>query len=158
MINNYDKYQTFGPRFLASIVDGLIFLPLGLVNMAVVRLEVSPAIHYLWVLLMTIAPLCYTVILHALYGQTLGKMAGKVKVVDLNENPITFHHAVLRSLPQIFFSFAMIFFSSQFDSNLLTVTIILYSIWSILDIIVFFVSDKRRALHDFVAGTVVIKM
>ena len=32
------------------------------------------------------------------------------------------------------------------------------SIWSILDIITMLFSDKRRALHDLIAGTVVLRL
>lgn len=152
-----EKYQTFGPRFVAAIVDGLIFLPLAVVNYFVIGLKPSPVMAQLWVLATTLLPLLYTIILHGLYGQTLGKMATKVKVVSVNENPITLHHAVLRSLPQIFFSFMMIFFSAA-DGILLSLMTGAYFLWSILDIIVFFVNDKRRALHDLIAGTVVIKL
>jgi len=31
------------------------------------------------------------------------------------------------------------------------------SVWSLADVLTFLFSDKRRALHDFLAGTVVVK-
>lgn len=157
MISQYDKYQTTGPRIIALVVDGLILLPLSIINIFIVNLNLSPIFTYSWVFIMTLAPSLYTIILHTLYGQTFGKMAAKVKVVDVNENPIMLYHAVLRSLPQIFFSFAVIFFSKSNDDFQMLITV-LYAIWTVLNIIVFFVNDKRRALHDFVAGTIVVRL
>lgn len=157
MISQYDKYQTAVSRFFALIADGLVLIPLMVINYAIRDSNLSPVALHLWILLMTLLPLLYTILFHALYGQTFGKMIVKVKVVDLDENPITFNHAVLRSLPKIFFSFIVIFFSRS-QEYLLGLMTILYVVWTILDIIVFFVNDKRRALHDFIAGTVVIRL
>lgn len=163
-----EKYQTFTPRLFALIIDGLIFLPLYFLDNVIKEASLSPVIFSLWLLILNIAHPLYSILLHGVYGQTLGKMVAKVKVVDAFENPITFHHAVLRELPYLSFNFSLIFFTMQQtpnveQPNLFTpdsvADIILFLMvgWTFVDIAVFFISDKCRALHDFIAGTVVIK-
>lgn len=163
-----EKYQTFGPRFVAQIVDTLVFLPLGVVNYAVSSLDLPPAAWYLWLLIFNLAFPFYTIFMHARDGQTFGKMAVKVKVITSSENPITLHHAVVRSLPQIIFNSSLIFVSmsqtaqtdeaSYFSIDSIAAFVsVLMILWSVANIAVFLFNDKRRALHDFVAGTVVVK-
>jgi uncharacterized RDD family membrane protein YckC len=115
------------------------------------------------------APVIYVILLHARYGQTLGKMAMKVKVLDVSEEPVRFAQAVIRSLPQmlpVFMASSLLISemspaTGSTGKNLLmaaaTLANILYFIWSVADIIVCLVSDKKRALHDLVAGTVVVR-
>ena len=169
MLSNYGKYETAKPRFLALFIDSLVFLPLTILSYAVGDSNLPLVIFYLWVLVVNLAYPFYTILMHARYGQTLGKMVAKVKVVDLNDNPITIQHAVMRELPQIIFNSSLIFVSlpntvqaqdaSYFSISSVT-SIIGFSVifWSISDILVFLFNDKRRALHDFIAKTVVIRL
>ena len=94
----------------------------------------------------------------------------KVEVLNLSESPITFTQAVTRSLPQLLPVFIS---ASILTRQLLTRTenalnnemfeiafsaaYVLYSIWLIGDIISALVTEKKRALHDFIAGTVVVR-
>ena len=163
------KYQTFTPRFFALIIDALIFLPLSLLDNLIISVsDLSPVIFSFWLLAFNMAHPVYSILMHGFYGQTLGKMALKVKVVDAFEKPISFHHAVLRELPYIAFSFSLIFFATPQVSGVVEVSdflpytaesiiIFLMLIWGIADVAVFLVNSKRRALHDFIAGTVVVR-
>ena len=163
-----EKYRTFVPRFFALIIDGTIVLPLILINTFILASETSRPILYLWLLVMNLTNPLYTILMHGFYGQTLGKMAVKVKVVTLSENPITMNHAVMRSLPQIIFSTATLFMSASNiaqhqETGYLNVGSIAGIItfisvfWGIADVIVFFSVENFRALHDVIAKTVVIK-
>jgi uncharacterized RDD family membrane protein YckC len=163
-----EKYQTFTPRLFALIIDALIFFPLYFLDNWI-KYEVNsvPAILALWLLVSTAMHPVYSILMHGLYGQTLGKMAMKVKVVDAFEKPITFHHALLRELPYLSFTFSSIFFTMSQSFNSVEapgflpsagdIILSLMIVWSIADIAVLFISDKRRSLHDFIAGTVVIR-
>ncbi len=163
-----EKYQTFAPRFFASIIDSLVFLPLIFVNSMVFANTSPGVILYLWLLVLNLANPLYAILMHGYYGQTLGKMAFKVKVVTLLENPITIQHAVMRSLPQIIFSTAVLLASVSATaqnqetgyftvSSVAGVITILLVFWFIADIITFFSVEHFRALHDVIAKTVVIK-
>lgn len=162
-----EKYQTFTPRLFALIIDALIFLPLYFLDDFVKEAGFLPAVFALWLLLSNAAQPVYSILMHGIYGQTLGKMLMKVKVVDAFEKPITFHHAVLRELPYLSFNFSLTFFTMSQSFNAVDIPgfvppagdiiLFLMIVWSIADIAVFLVSDKRRSLHDFIAGTVVIR-
>ncbi|MEX2222617.1 MAG: RDD family protein, partial [Candidatus Rokuibacteriota bacterium] len=73
---------------------------------------------------------CYFVFLHWTRGQTLGKMAFRIRVVDLRGGPLSFGQAVLRHL------------GSWFAAVILGLGYLLVA----------FRADKR-GLHDLVAGT-----
>lgn len=163
-----EKYRTFLPRLLALIINTLIFVPLSVLDGMIKEAGLLPVILSVWVLLFSLAHPVYSILMHGFYGQTLGKMALKIRVVDVFENPITFQHAILREVPNIFLNFSLIFFtmshfsgvlnfSDQLRSSAETIVIVFWICWAIGDIAVFFVNDKRRSLHDFIAGTVVIR-
>jgi uncharacterized RDD family membrane protein YckC len=119
---------------------------------------------------MIVLEVMYYVLLHYKYGQTLGKMFMKVKVVDLNEESgITFRQAVARDIFFIAISIidigylAMWFLSdlvgsedslSNFNYYITTLS----SCWVILELVSMLTNSKRRAIHDFIAGTVVVKI
>lgn len=165
-----EKYQTVGARFLASLIDSLLAIPVAIVTMIAANLFSSPKINFSLTIAMSVIPVLYTILMHNFYGQTLGKMAMKVKVLDITERPITFTQSVVRSLPQLFPVFISAstlshqilpqtdeVFPNDVFGTILTVIYGLYSLWNIFDIIICLSSDKKRALHDLVAGTVVVK-
>jgi len=74
------KYDTFWPRFTAEICDGLIFLPLRLLNAHIndYHYTYTPVL-FLWEDLYLLLRPAYTVWMHGKYGQTLGKIYCKNK-------------------------------------------------------------------------------
>jgi uncharacterized RDD family membrane protein YckC len=162
-----EKYKTFIPRFIALSIDIFIFLPLAIFDEWIKEANLLPTVKYLWLPVLNLAFPIYSLVMIGLYGQTLGKMAAKVKVLDLTESPVTFRQAFLRELPQLFFNTCAIFIvlpapdeqgQIDFSANVVgTVLFALSLIWSLADILVFVISDKGRALHDYIAGTVVVK-
>lgn len=163
-----EKYQTIGPRFLALLIDSMILIPISFLG--IILSSFSNQVKYSTIIniLMSSVSVVYTVLMHNFYGRTLGKMAMKVKVLDISERPITFTQAVIRSLPQMLpvFITASLLLSDLSPENAnanellksaTNIAYILYSVWSVADIIVCFASAKKRALHDFLAGTVVVR-
>lgn len=159
-----EKYQTFWRRFWAGVLDSLILLPITW-GITVFFLFVSPM-----PLMMTFSSIAvgfvsvsYYILMHNFYGQTLGKMAAKVKVLDISETPINFGQAVVRSLPQIIPVMYSISFSTadeSIDSVARSGVNIIYGsllVFYLADVVVCLISEKRRALHDLIAGTVVVK-
>ncbi|MEO6588303.1 MAG: RDD family protein, partial [Pyrinomonadaceae bacterium] len=133
------------------------------------NLSSSPKLNFALTIGMSAVPVLYIILLHGFYGQTLGKMAMKLKVLDISERPITFTQAVVRSLPQllpVFISASALSnqispqddaFTNNIFGIILTASYVLYSLWNLFDIIVCLSSDKKRALHDLIAGTVVVR-
>jgi len=117
------------------------------------------------------AATAYFVLMHAKYGQTVGKMAAKVKVWDKTETKeITFRQSFMREIvPAIFACIGLIYFLGfgvADESGGLTETAELVLIgtaivsisWSIVEIVTMLFNRKRRALHDLIAGTVVTRI
>lgn len=164
------KYQTFWPRFWAGFVDGLVFLPITLLDGVFFSSDRGRFFLIMWSVVSYTAYWLYSVMLHARYGQTLGKMALRVKVLDLSEERIpTLRQAVMRDIGYIFL-------------NTLSLAYLIYLIivgrytlgaevttrpgqvlawagfgWFLLEIVSMATNKKRRAFHDFIAGTVVIR-
>ena len=80
------RYQTFWPRFWAGFLDALVFFPFAMVSMVAYREAVPIPLRVIWYLTSAFAFLAYVVLMHARYGQTLGKMATHVKVLDVSES------------------------------------------------------------------------
>lgn len=163
----HEKYTTFWPRFWAPSIDQVIlWAPTMLVPYALYRLLNIEGttlrilygsiycIHYL-----------YTMYFHGVYGATIGKMVTKIRVVDaITEQPITIRQAVIReSIPFLITIIIIIYEPISGDSilnggsNKLTALHTIYGLWFLAEIVTMLTNTKRRALHDFLAGTVVIR-
>jgi uncharacterized RDD family membrane protein YckC len=161
-----NKYNTFWKRFFAGIIDGLVFFPFIIVEI------IFPGINNTWSynLLYLVCWTLYLVIGHGKYGQTVGKRIMKIKVFDLDEkNIIGYKRAFFRESVWFFVSIAGIIwmYSKTGDMNPATGEIIVdyYDIsmivsiaWLIVELITMLSNSKRRAVHDFIAGSVVIDL
>ena len=103
--------------------------------------------------------LVYFGTLHGAKGQTLGKMAGKIKVVNLDGTPITMSRAYLRALcysgPNVLSPVAILVEAR------LGVRILGYvgGAYFLINIIMALADrNRQRALHDRLAGTRVITL
>jgi uncharacterized RDD family membrane protein YckC len=164
------RYQTFGPRLWALCIDNLLALPLFVVDYWLRGTDTPPVVMIIWLAFYEAALAGYSVGMTAYFGQTLGKMLTGVKVLDVSENRLTVGQAWLRE--SVFIAFGV--FSVVADStnilagmrpadNLQSDTLQnfgLYAlvIWIVLEIAATLASPKRRALHDFLAGTVVVRV
>jgi uncharacterized RDD family membrane protein YckC len=163
-----EKYRTTVKRFWAGFVDGLVFLPLALFGQWVGNANLPVPSLVAWMLFSNAAILLYNVLMHGFYGQTFGKMALGVKVLDVSESPISMRQAFLRESVYIVFNAITVIISICLalggDSTYLktfhtTQTIVGTAslIWFYAEILTCLTNQKRRAIHDFIAGTVVVK-
>lgn len=162
-----EKYKTFFPRFAAMLIDSFIMLPLMIFDDWFRKAEFPPTFFYFWIPLSSAVFPVYMIAMHSKYGQTLGKMYMNVKVVKAEtEEKIAFIHAFLRELPQLIFNIASValgifFLGIDPASEQLKIPFGVFGfltfVWGTTDILTFFFNDKRRAMHDFIAGTVVVK-
>ena len=165
-----EKYQTFRARFFAGFIDSLVFIPLNLCDSYLTAPERGNSTLITWALISYSAYWLYSVILHARSGQTLGKKAMKIRVLDVSEERIpTLKQAFLRDIGYIVLSCSsMIYFIYLVITNHLRtgtgvnpipgIILGLASLgWFLLEITSMFTNEKRRALHDFIANTVVVQ-
>ena len=161
-----DKYKTFFPRLVALLIDSFIMLPIAILDDWFRQAEFPPLFFYIWIPLSSLVLPVYLIAMHAKFGQTLGKMAMNVKVLNVSEEPITLNQAILRESPQLIFNLAAIYLNIRFlgenpESEALKIPYgvlgAIIGIWGLTDILIFALNEKRRALHDFIAGTIVVK-
>lgn len=163
------KYDTLMPRFLAGWVDGLIFLPVGVLSVAIFSFTQYWWLSLIWLPFHYTLGWLYSVLGHRWYGQTVGKYATKVKVVDdVTEGPITMRQAVLRDIGYIVANVAALILDACWVMNndladypaFQTAQLVLgYTsfAWATIEIVSCVFSKKRRAVHDLIAGTVVVR-
>jgi uncharacterized RDD family membrane protein YckC len=170
-----DKYYTFGPRFWTGSVDSCVMWPITAAATFLLALRLPPIVGITLLIVQNLAWLFYTVLMHAWYGQTYGKMVCKVKVVDFpGEGPISFWQACLREGIPIAVSFGIIAYEisaaskGAFSSDAAAKDMLMKGkgflllallpvLWFLAEAITMLSNDKRRALHDFIAGTVVVR-
>ncbi|NNF51316.1 MAG: hypothetical protein HKN59_02650, partial [Gammaproteobacteria bacterium] len=118
-----------------------------------------------------IASLFYYIVMHAAFGQTLGKMITGVRVVKNKDlAPIGLGHALARDIVPLLFIAVGLLAMPMFDFGIaegkeatLKLPIVFLAIavlalaWPILEVITMLFNRRRRAIHDFIAGTVVIR-
>jgi uncharacterized RDD family membrane protein YckC len=167
-----DRYSTFAARFLAGMIDGLVFIPIALVGAFVIN---SPddgvALFLVWSAIGYSSYWLYSVLLHARYGQTLGKRVMGVRVLDVSESRIpTLLQAILRDSVYIVLNTAALVYlfvlvirgeytaigmsESAPDRIMNWIGIG----WFLTETLTMLTNDKKRALHDFIARTVVVRV
>lgn len=165
------KYSTFWPRFWAGFVDGLVFLPVNLADNYMSSPARARLVLIAWALFSYPAYWVYEVVLHASRGQTVGKMAQGVKVMDVSERRLpSLKQALLRDIGAIVSStlfiiyFVYIVIERRYNQPVSEsrdwMLVVLGSAnlgWFLLEIATMLTNSKRRALHDLIAGTVVVR-
>ena len=166
-----DKYLTFWPRFWALVLDGILFSGVIFVESLVFGFAYD-AQDDLFQAINGIQMVIYTIVMHGFYGQTVGKMLMDVKVLNnADEKNIGILQSLRRESINLFFNICMlvlvliIFFSDDLDEPItekFAVGILtflgLVVIWSISEFVTMLFNRKRRALHDFVGKTVVVRI
>ncbi len=167
---NHLRHRTIWRRFFAGILDALVMLPIVVLEFWIVNEDRPLSLVTLWVGTSYLYFHIYSVWMHARFGQTLGKMATRVKVLDKTESKVP---GVKRALVResVYLALSVLFAGctisliqekgiegyDEFSFSLVVVTL-LGGGWVLCDTIGALVSRKRRALHDLMAGTVVVNL
>lgn len=171
------SYAGFWRRFGAGLIDGLVLAPLLWMSLAASTRE-TIAIVEVVVLLLSFA---YTIGLHTAFGATAGKMVMGIQVRRTDGHEISASEAWLRSSVDLVLSGATIVgtlialyriapaalatLDTTARTELLsaneplwsTWALNLYMVWICSEVVVMLTNRRRRALHDFLAGTVVVR-
>jgi uncharacterized RDD family membrane protein YckC len=173
------RYAGFWLRLGALLLDFLIMLPLGvLVFFGSERFRLFD-LYYL--VPGTLLRLFYSVYLVQRFGGTPGKLIVGVRIRKVSGEPVGYREAFLRYLPEfvlgVLMSIAMlmsVFHLSDAEYHALSFMDrakrmvelapswysplqIVQNVWVWGELIVLLTNRKRRALHDFIAGTVVVQ-
>ncbi len=171
------NYAGFWQRFAAAWVDTFVLIiPICLfwwlqsVSRPVALITLLPHAFLVY---------AYEIYFHGRTGQTPGKKSQNIRVVSLDGSPISWKQAFLRSSVGVGLSFLSLLSllianlkltdeefarlgwlelsSRQGELAPYSVEIGVASmIWAWSEVIIMLLNRKRRALHDFIAGTVVV--
>jgi uncharacterized RDD family membrane protein YckC len=132
------RYASFGLRFVALLLDGVIGLVVGLLINIIFRTSLTPDPAHPFAALLSLATLfnflfgvSYYVFFLTAYGATLGKMAVGVKIVTADGGPISFGRALAR------------YFCTTFLE--------IFTLW--IGYLIALFDDQNRTLHDRICGT-----
>lgn len=172
------EYGGFWPRVGAAILDNLIQLPVGLLLFLLIYL--TPRAYLYYALPGIAFSLFYYVYLVQRFGGTPGKRIVGMRITMTDGSPVTTRAALLRYSPylvmQAFSMLSMIQATSApidgFDSMGFLgkmqamqvgvpywgqlVTYFIY-LWWVVAAIVLVANRRKRATHDFIADTVVLR-
>jgi uncharacterized RDD family membrane protein YckC len=181
------RYKTFWRRLGANIIDSLIIgFAAGIILVPVLVVVVASSIHTsatgepefeasrgeiaafaVAILLATVGSHVYTIWMLAARGQTIGKMATGIVVRDaVTGGAIGFQKAFMRSLGELVIQFGSLVLAGlgafgDFDRDMLDALNLVQSLsswgWWIAEVLTMLTNPRRRALHDLIAGTVVVK-
>ncbi len=164
------KYKNFIPRSFAVLIDTvIIWLTFDVFESLFLTSETPNSIAFTVLIITFIFSNFYNIYLHKTYGQTLGKMIMRIKVVSLSETPLTFYQAFLRRIIDLSFELISTFAQINFillnglDTNnyrgSLAAQIIggAALLYLVSEIIVTLYNKEQRSMHDYIAGTVVVK-
>jgi uncharacterized RDD family membrane protein YckC len=170
-------YAGFWRRLSAGVVDFGLWLPLTYVG-AIIE-TVSPAASIATAVLTQVLYYVYVVPITKRFGGTLGKLAVGIRVRPLDGGALTWRHVWRRSIVDLASSITLVAgtiaghaavefnayrVASWGDRATLLQSAVpwyewasnVYLAWLLSEFVVVLLNSRRRALHDFIAGTVVI--
>lgn len=172
------NYATFWQRFAAAWIDIFVLLPLMVLDQWVGSASRGAALAL--VIPLACVYLAYTIYCHGRFGQTVGKRVMGIHLARTDGGRIGWREAWLRSSVDLFFSAlgvvaSFVALSTITDANYYGVdwtqrtrnlqslepswlawTDVAFQIWIWSEVVVMLFNRERRALHDFIAGTVVL--
>ncbi|CAM5190090.1 RDD family protein [Alishewanella longhuensis] len=166
-----NKYSTFWPRFFAAAIDGVVFAFILYFECLIFGIEYDAQDKFLQAI-NGVQFAVYAIFMHGFFGQTLGKMVMGVKVLNHDtETQINVLQALRRESVNLALNIVWVFLSltvavsleshGAISENLALVVIgfgLLAFVWAVSEFVTMLFNDKRRAIHDFIGKTVVVRI
>jgi len=173
-----NRYASFWERLLANLIDAciLLFLSIAATFLAIASERGWFVVHAFAIA----ADLSYPIVMHAKYGQTVGKRILRIQLRRVSGESITWMHALLRSSVDVAIAAAhlwiILFAAIDGSIRVSPETTIkelglsfgavkgarlirqIGSAWTWSEIASVLLRKDRRALHDLLAGTIVVKV
>jgi uncharacterized RDD family membrane protein YckC len=172
-------YAGFWARFASLILDSIIMMPI--IFLILYLNGLGKNIFFYTLIPNFVLGLWYYIYLPKKYGGTPGKLIAGMKIIKLNGESIDWKEAILRHsilLVLTLFSVIMMtscllsadettfnslgwFERSQYLMSLSPVFFLIYTwtsnLWIYSEFIVLLTNKRKRAIHDYIAGTVIVK-
>lgn len=156
---SYRKYQTFSQRIGATIIDGIVFIPIYFMASAIFSDDYDDS--FLGVIFINTLSYSYSIVAHHRFGQTIGKYCFSVKVVQNTDESklLTLSQALKRDLIGIGLVILDIMLKILKVSDTgwgNWVSFLAGFGWLIAEIVTMLINKKRRSIHDYIANAVCI--
>lgn len=172
------RYAGFWPRLGATVVDTVVLVPI--ITLSFWTFSESRTIALAFELPIACLFALYSIYFIGRWGQTIGKMALGIKVVAVSGESAGYLRAFYRHAVDLAFSlvtsaltlYALASVTSRefdlmdFEARLELLTTKTGSLtdilnwlliaWTLSELVVLLFNEKRRAIHDYIASTVVI--
>jgi uncharacterized RDD family membrane protein YckC len=172
-------YAGFLVRFASMLLDAIIILPLIFIILYVNGISVN--MYFYTIIPNLLFGIWYNIYLPKKYGGTPGKLIAGIKIIKMDGKPIGWKEAILRHSVllalTIFSVIIMIICLLKADETVFnslswlkrteylmlfaTIPFMIYAwasnIWIYGEFIVLLTNDRKRAAHDFIAGTVIVR-
>lgn len=158
----YARYSTFWDRFFANLIDA-----------AVLALCVDSLLAYLcfkissldFETLSELSMYAYFILCNAFFGRTVGKRLLSLKIIDASEEKEIGLWQAFRPdmIPLGLTVWFMVMYRNPGDADggfgtVVQISSVIAVSWSLSELASAMLNEKRRAIHDFIAGTVVVKL
>jgi uncharacterized RDD family membrane protein YckC len=164
-------YSTLWRRYFAALIDAFVVAtPMAIAGRFLGAYGGDAGLTIGWTCAVSVVSIAYSVVMHARWGQTIGKRALSVILLNAGENRIpTWREAALRDIGQIgptailggFVVAALLNGDYRLEPDryvgLMGSLKVMNGAWTLIELVTMLTNDKRRALHDFIAGTVVMR-
>lgn len=155
------KLRRFGCAFLDNILLGVLGAFVGFAS--VMMAGGATGVQGLAMLLAAGVGIAYFGVMHSMGGQTLGKKAGKIKVINLDGSEISTGTAFVRALgyqglgliPPVFY-----LVGEDVEAMLMMggIAQLVAGVYGLANAVTVLVSKDQRAIHDMIAKTKVIQI
>lgn len=163
----------FWIRVAAALIDGIIFIPFGVLLL----MDLLLWKNFFLVVLLSIPSLIYKPLMESFKGATLGKMACNLRVIDASGNNLALGPAFLRSSPNLMalfvgiMGYALLFSNRDFleaktfmdfiqirQSDSLSTASLVVECFVLIDCITVAFTAHNRAIHDFLANSYCVRV
>jgi uncharacterized RDD family membrane protein YckC len=150
---------------LAFLIDGTVISTLTGLIAWIVRADIGMVVNVIMALAYSSVTAAYAVYMHGRFGQTLGKFIARVRVTRRDGSRLSYRQAAVRDfLPCLLVPVSMWYALNQVitgelpDLSLYNSVSSLALAWVFLELLTMLLNNERRAIHDFIADTVVVRV
>jgi uncharacterized RDD family membrane protein YckC len=160
-----EQYQTGWQRLLAFFIDAFITEVARTAINALVWLHLGMVFNIFIAIAYSTVTVAYFIYMHARFGQTIGKFITRVRLVDISGRRISYNQAILRDivpcllLPITLWTSLYTVIHEEYPGFLVYRLAYQFAfLWLILELVTMMFNEQRRAIHDFIARTVVVRV
>jgi len=176
---NGNIYAGFWIRLGSLLLDILIMAPIIFITLYLNGLDKN--VYYFTLIPVLIFDFWYNIYLVKKHGGTPGKLLSGIKIIKIDGDQIDWKEAILRDIVTFLLAicYAVITIIALSEANteyyesltwitkyqyLVTLAPLLFSsytwlsnIWTYSELVVLLFNKRKRSLHDFIAGTVIVR-